>query len=201
MPVHTAKGLFDKNIRSAETCLGVYDGLAKLDTTLNPKWMLRAAIVFAVSALDTYFHDKIKYRVGSFKLGNLPKQLGNLEIRVSELQNWQKAKRKGNVLREWVTEYLAVQTLQSPQAIAEALKLVNINDFWATAEPDQTKCNLLKSVLNSLIKRRNQIAHEGDRQHSRKSGKRLRSIDRRMVTGWVAFVKHLIEKVEDKFPN
>ena len=81
MPVHTAKSLFDKNIRSAETCVAVYDGLAKLDTILNPKWMLRAAVVFAVSALDTYFHDKIKYRVGSFKLDNLPKQLGNLKIR------------------------------------------------------------------------------------------------------------------------
>src|SRR3990172_8855532 len=117
MPVHTAKSIFDKNIRSAETCVAVYDGLAKLNTTLNPKWMLRAAVVFAVSALDTYFHDKIKYRVGSFTLANLPKQLGNLKIQLSELENWQEAKRKGNVLRKWVTEYLAVQTLQSPQAI------------------------------------------------------------------------------------
>jgi hypothetical protein len=66
MPVHTAKSLFELNIQSAKDCVQLFDGLSKLKVKMNVKWLLRAAVVFAVSALDTYFHDKVKYRVGRF---------------------------------------------------------------------------------------------------------------------------------------
>ncbi len=72
MPVHTASSLFERNIRSAKECLRIFDGLSRLEGKNKSKWLLRAAVMFAVSALDTYFHDKVKYRVGRFTLNDLP---------------------------------------------------------------------------------------------------------------------------------
>ena len=91
MPTHSAKSLFDKNIQSAKECLQIYDALAKLKPKqVNPKWVLRAAVVFTVSAVDTYFHDKIRYRVGKFSLENLPVALGSFSIKVKNLTEWEK---------------------------------------------------------------------------------------------------------------
>ena len=61
---HSAQSLFEQNILSAEECLALFDGVTKLKVGLQIDWVLRAAIVFVVSALDTYFHDKIRYRTG-----------------------------------------------------------------------------------------------------------------------------------------
>ena len=180
MPAHTAKSLFEQNIQSAKNCVRLYDGLTKLKVK-NAKWLLRAAVVFAVSALDTYFHDKVKYRVGKFSLSDLPVQLGSFEIPIRELTTWEEAQRKGNVLRNWVTDHLGVRPLQSPAAIAEALKLAGIDNLWDRIAPTRAHRTALLDEFAKLVKRRNQISHEGDRQQSRRSGKQLRPISRKTV--------------------
>ncbi len=43
---HSAKSLFTRNIKSAQQCLDLYDGVEKLKTSLEIDWLLRAAIVF-----------------------------------------------------------------------------------------------------------------------------------------------------------
>jgi hypothetical protein len=198
---HTAKSLFDQNIRSAEDCLALYDGVNQLKAGLAIDWVLRASVVFVVSALDTYFHDKIKYRVGHFSVNHLPAALAKFEIRVDELPSWDAAERKGNVLRNWVMEYLSTRPLQSQAAIAESLKFAGIDDLWDSIEPNK---NARKEVLNQfrhLVKRRNQISHEGDRETSRRSGKKLRPINRSSVEEYIAFAKDLIARIEKAFPK
>ena len=173
---------------------------------LNPKgvdltWILRAGVVFVVSALDTYFHDKIKYRVGKYSLQNLPPALGKFEIPVSKIAAWEQAERKGNVLRNWVTDFLATRPLQAPDRIAEAMKFAAIDGLWATIEPDNASRKQLLDQLNALIKRRNQIAHEGDREQSRKSGKKVRKVTREYVSESIKFATGLVAKVETAFPR
>ena len=202
MPTHSANSLFGQNIQSARDCLSLYDAIVALRPAgLNIEWVLRAAIVFTVSALDTYFHDKVKYRIGKLSLRNLPPSLANFEVRVKELDSWSKARRKGNVLRNWVTEYLSTRPLQSPSVIAEALKLADIQSFWDKVEKDKTQREALLKQFNALIKRRNQISHEGDRMTSRRSGKALRSITRDEVIACMQFAENLVAKVETAFPN
>ncbi len=201
MATHSAKTLFDQNIESAKECLGMFDGLSKLKVGMNLNWLLRASIVFAVSALDTYFHDKVKYRVGKFTLNDLPPQLGNFQIPISELTSWEEAQRKGNVLRNWVTEYLGVRPLQSPTAIADALKLAGIESLWDRIEPNKLHKQNLLQEFNELVKRRNQISHEGDREQSRNSGKKLRTIKQAEVERAIQFVEELVTKVETAFPK
>lgn len=201
MATHSAKSLFDQNIVSAEECATLYDGVSQLKTNLEIDWVLRAAIVFMVSALDTYFHDKIKYRVGKYSLESLPPAMAKFPISVSELVAWDRADRKGNVLRNWVTDHFATRPLQSPNAIAEALKLADIHSLWDTIEPNVADKTKLFDQLNALVKRRNQIAHEGDRETSRRSGKKLRSIDRQEVSEAIVFAKDLVHRIESAFPK
>lgn len=201
MAIHSAKSLFDQNIKSAEECLELFDGLAKLQVAVNLDWLLRASVVFAVSALDTYFHDKVKYKVGQFSLNDLPPQLASFQIPVRELVTWDEAQRKGNVLRNWVTDHLSVRPLQSPTAIADAMKLAGYESLWDRIEPNKMHKQDLLDKFNSLIKRRNQISHEGDREQSRRSGKKLRAIDRNGVEVAIRFVQDLITKVETAFPR
>lgn len=124
----------------------MYDAIA----TLKPRnvdidWVLRAAVVFTVSAIDRYFHDKVKYRIGRFSLDKIPPALKKFEIPISELPKWEKARRKGNVLRNWGVDYLSTKPLQSPDSIAEAMKLADIESLWNTIEPNnEAREKLLK---------------------------------------------------------
>jgi seryl-tRNA synthetase len=90
--------------------------------------------------------------------------------------------------------------LQSPSAIAEALKLSGIENVWDRIAPNQAHRRALLDEFNKLVKRRNQISHEGDREQSRRSGKRLRPINRMTVKAWIDYVEDLVDKVEAAFP-
>ena len=203
MSQHSATSLFTKNMRSAHICLEVFDRMSASTTDLNTRWILRAAVVFVVSALDTYYHDKVKYRLGGCYRArrSLPAQLASFRVPLGELEKWQKAHRRGNVVRDWVMADLARQSLQSPDSITNALKLVDINDYWCTVARPSTQASALKTQWNRLIHRRNQIAHEGDRQQSRRSGKKLRSIGRSTVEKYIRFAEKLVDMTEKAFPR
>ena len=201
MGTHTAKSLFDLNIQSAEDLLRLYDGIIKLKSKLDTKWILRAVVVFSVAVLDAYFHDKIKYKAGKFSLHDMPPALAGFEVPLRDLVKWEEAERKGNVIRNWLTDRLSYQPLQRKDDIAKALKLVGIESVWSTIEPDENKRDSLISDMHDLIQRRNQISHEGDRQSSRRSGKELRPINRSYASWSVDFVKKLVGKIENAFPN
>jgi len=202
MASHSARSLFDKNIESAEQSVKLFDGVSALSPKgVDVDWILRAAIVFVVSALDTYFHDKVKYRVGKYTLHNLPPALAKHEICVKDVVAWDKASRKGNVLRNWVTNFLGTKPLQRVDTIADALKLAGIDAVWATIEPNNEARTALFEEIEALVKRRNQIAHEGDRGQSRKSGKKLRKITRKYVVDSIDFAKRLVGRIETAFPK
>lgn len=201
MPAHSARSLFDLNVQSSDDLLKLYDGIERLDTKLNISWLLRATVVFSIAALDAYFHDKVKYRAGRFDLQDMPPELAKFKIPLGDLSLWEAAERKGNVLRNWVTEHFSPRPLQRQEDIAKALSMVGMQDVWATIEPNSPKRDMLLGQMRQFVQRRNQIAHEGDRESSRKSGKKLRAIDRPYVKSCVDFVKDLIARVEKAFPR
>jgi hypothetical protein len=201
MPQHTAKSLFDLNMQSSDELLNLYDGILHLRVRLDISWLLRAAIVFSISAFDAYFHDKVKYRAGHFKLSQLPPALAKFEVPLSELPRWDAATRKGNAIRNWITKHYSVIPLQRPEEIAKALKLVGIDNFWPTVQPNDAQRKILLEHLAALTKRRNQIAHEGDREGARNSGKRLRPITRAEAQDCVDFVRRLVGRIETEFPR
>jgi hypothetical protein len=201
MPTHSAKSLFDLNMQSVDDCITLYDGVEKLGTKLEISWLLRAAVVFSISALDAYFHDKVKYRAGKFGLNDMPPPLAKFEIPLAELGKWEGAERKGNVIRNWLTAHYSARPLQRKDDIASALKLVGIDDLWPTIEPNSPAREKLLKEMQEFVKRRNQIAHEGDREATRRSGKKLRRIDRKTASDCTAFVRNLVSLIENAFPR
>lgn len=79
--------------------------------------------------------------------------------------------------------------------------MVGIESVWLTIEPNILKRETMLLEMKDFVYRRNQIAHEGDREASRRSGKRLRSINRPYAEKSVVFVKDLIQRIEKAFPG
>lgn len=201
MAAHTAKSLFVKNLKGAEECLKLYDCLVKLQSGLDSSWLLRSVIVFSTSAMDSYFHDKIRYRAGRYAYGTKPRPMSNFNISISDLEKWEAAHRKGNVLRNWIVEYYSIRPLQKKEEIADALKIVDIEKLWETIEPNTPLRNSFFTELKSFVDRRNKIVHEGDLQRARSSGKTLSPIQRQYADDCIKFVTNLVNKVETHFPN
>jgi hypothetical protein len=155
MSIHNAKTLFDKNIQSAEELIRLHEGIEKLGTNLEISWLLRAVVVFSVSALDAYFHDKVKYRGAKFDLHDMPPALAKFEVSLSELSKWDSATRKGNVIRNWLVDFHSTRPLQRQADISNALKLVGIESLWATVEPNSPAREQWLQKMQAFIKRRN----------------------------------------------
>jgi hypothetical protein len=79
--------------------------------------------------------------------------------------------------------------------------MVGIESMWATIEPNSPNREKLVESMQDYIKRRNQVVHEGDRESSRQSGKKLLPIDRAYADECMKFVKNLVAKIERAFPN
>ncbi len=201
MPSHTAKSLFELNVKNCDHLLKLYDGIETLSPSPENLWLLRAVIVFAASALDAYFHDKVKYRAGHYEITDLPRALKTFKVELGSLADWENASRKGNVLRNWVVDHFSTRPLQKTEDIKDALRLVGIDDLWGKTEPDSPKREAMLTCLRDLTRRRNQIAHEGDRLAHRAGGKKVRPIDKTYAEQKVTFARDLIKKIETAFPK
>jgi hypothetical protein len=201
MPSHTAKSLFELNIKSSDHLLKLYEGIERLAPSEENLWLLRAVIVLTASSLDAYFHDKIKYRAGHYEITTLPKALQNFKVELGGLAAWDRVERKGNVLRNWVVEHFSTRPLQKSEDIKEALKLVDIEDVWGKTEPNSPKRDIMLKTFRDITRRRNQIAHEGDRLPHRAGGKKVRPIDKAYAEEAVKFARDLVQKIENVFPK
>jgi len=100
-----------------------------------------------------------------------------------------------------LVEHFSTIPLQRQEAISAAFKLVGIDSVWATIEPNSPDRERMLEQIQGYTNRRNQVAHEGDRESSRKSGKKLRAIDRQYAKDCMEFAKNLVAKIEHAFPN
>jgi hypothetical protein len=196
LPQHTAKSLFDLNIVGADECIALYEGLGKLKAGADITWLLRASVVFSVSAMDAYFHDKVRYRVGRFTAQTLPAALANFSIKMGDLVTWDAHQRKGNAIRNWVVRHMSFKSLQTKDGISDAMRLCGVEGFWDAVYPDpDTRKRVLES-LKDYGDRRNDIVHEGDRLSARNSGKALRAIDLDYARACRKFVAEIVDAVE-----
>lgn len=160
--------------------------------------LLRASLVMAVSAMDAYFHAKIlRYVVVHSKSKKPSRRLLNEKIKVSDFINGQKKKRSYAALRAAIERNLSYQSLQGPDKIADALGLIGVSDFWKlVAENLNEQKNSLQNKINRVVKRRNQIAHEGDLSQSKKTRNKSRSIDPKTVREAIDLIEKIVDAAE-----
>jgi len=159
--------------------------------------LLRASIVMGVAALDAYFHAKIlAHVVQCAKKGtSMPGALAKASMTVKDFVGARQYKRKMTVVRNALKRTLGYQSLQQPENISHALALIGVSKFWdRVATRLEKDAGEVRKKLGSLIKRRNQIAHEADLSQSR----RARNKPHRLLPSYVGksleFLKQLVQQ-------
>ena len=158
--------------------------------------ILRAELVFAVSALDQFVHEVVRLGMLDAYRGSRPRTQSFLAFQVS----------LGGVLdgldadsgEQWLEDQIrtrnSYRSFQAPDNIADAVRLVSEVQLWnEVANRMSMSSQEAKETLQLIVGRRNQIAHEADINPS--PYEELFSIDRQMVTEAIEFVEDVVESM------
>ena len=146
-------------------------GVGSVDTSD----LYRGAWVQAVSALDYFMHQEIKRRVAAIAYGpagERPQALAALKVTLGQAEDLRSGTMSpAELVLEAVGHEIGRQTIQKPEAISRYLRYVTNRDVWNgvaqfVRESSQSHAGLnaqeLKDKLNSIVQRRNVIAHRAD---------------------------------------
>lgn len=131
----------------------------------------RSALVMAVSAVDSYMHWLVYDKLSEVRKGrDIPPALAKLAVPFSSIalladsviENREK-------IRPWVQVKNAMQkkllseTFQSFEQLGQAMAMAGISNGWKKiSEQLGEPAAIIKTRLNHIVHRRNQIVHEGD---------------------------------------
>ena len=155
---------FRENIRHVRNLRGIYTALRGLTTgALDLSDILRAQIVMAVSAMDTYVHAVARIGMVEIYVGARPATDAYRHFAVSLDCASQLAGGATGALETEIRRLHGFQTFQDPKKIADAVRLVSAIQLWNSVSaalgepPDDVKQSILL-----IVQRRNKIAHEAD---------------------------------------
>ncbi len=128
--------------------------------------IIRAAIVLAVAAMDSYFTnvfsehliEYIKKRGPTEKMANFLKDAGVDTKCALELLTMERPYRR---IRSIVAKHLARKTMQKVEAINKLFEPYGIKDFCEAVQKATRRKQIISS-LKILVLRRHKIVHEGD---------------------------------------
>ncbi len=155
---------FRENIRHVRNLRGIYIAVRGLTTgVLDLSDILRAQIVMAVSAMDTYIHAVARIGMVEIYAGARPSTDGYQRFTVSLDCAVQLASGNAGALDAEIRRLHSFQTFQDPKKIADAVRLVSAIELWnavatVLAEPAAD----VKESISLIVQRRNKIAHEAD---------------------------------------
>lgn len=207
----------ESSIRRARRFLILAD--AQLPVTKVKNDLRRMAVVQAVAAIDSYMHALVLNRLSEIRQSSdLPKVLAQLDIPFGDLvdlaDGWLDHQREQTELikkkkpltqkRPWVRikknlqKRILKETFQSYEQIGTALAMSGVKNGWTkiSKELGQTP-KQIQTRLNVLVRRRNQIVHEGDIQRqSRPQKLRFNDVNHREIERQVDQVEALINAIE-----
>ena len=174
----------------------------------EPDDLLRAVVVFAVSAVDSYIHDKIIENVvrivvycgkrGSGFPGHLIDVMKSA-ITTEKALTLIYRKRPDQEVQKIMRQHLSERTFQDPGKIEAAMRYLGLSDLW---EPVRVRLRLsskdrAKKFIQSYVNRRHHIVHEGDIYKSKKYRHQLRPITRPYARNCVRDVKKFVKVLND----
>ncbi|WP_421416071.1 HEPN domain-containing protein [Serratia plymuthica] len=139
--------------------------------------ILRAEWVARVSALDLYIHELVAQKMVDIFKGirlstkNYEKFMLPHKV-VDDIRNAPTLAVAGEIFNLEVRRQLGFVTYQTENSIADGIRLVSQIELWrqvaihfgAPTKNVDVKAKSLRNQLNSIVDRRNKIAHEGDMQ-------------------------------------
>jgi hypothetical protein len=174
--------------------------------------LLRSAITFGVSAIDRYVHERIiKGFVAAFREQELTKQQKEFQVpatlaieivnRVHSARRDATVIRPANEIRKVVQEALHKRPFQSWREIEYGFCLLGCKDLGKELRENNNispqDIDTLKSTLNKIVARRNQIVHEGDLPRHQRGGQvYVQEIRRAWVEESLTFLEDFTAKLE-----
>jgi hypothetical protein len=181
----TAKDAFDEQIRSCRELNAVYNHLKTgLSFPQDLSDLLRAQIVYSISALDKFIHEVVKKgmvevfenrRSKTKTFHSFGISLGTL-MKIQEVSSITIPQASEETPIYWFEREIIVKhkslSFQAPDKISEALSLIWAEEHkWQKIHlnitqpigslPSMTE-NEIKTYLKNIVARRNQIVHEAD---------------------------------------
>lgn len=187
---------FNLSISQVEELLLIYNYLQAVPATQVTDNILRAALTMIVSAIDTCIHElmvnaimfEMKENKSIFKINNI-----NVEISISREQNQEDRLR---LIESALRRQFAKEAFQSSRQIESALATIGISKIWRTLSATiGNSPEAIKLKLDLLVRRRNQIVHEGDLDHLHN----LRDIGRQDIENALNFARELVSGIMDEY--
>lgn len=169
-------------------------------------WLPRSAVVASLSALDAYAHTVLKERIPISLRGNpIPSPLCDALANIIPVKNGTSFREAlpiitvANVYVE-LSQRLHEKTLsfvsyQAPEKIVSGYELIghpnifeSVSQLWPGPN---TSAEDIKRTLANYVKRRNQIAHEGDRE----TNGEVRHMQPAYAIQCAEFVGNLVQKL------
>ena len=188
---------FRDNIQRVRSMGAIYLALSNQTTeALDLSDLLRSQWVMAVSALDQYVHEIVRlgmleaYRGNRFQTDNFLRFQVTMERTLQAINT----PRDDIWLEDQIRTSHGHRSFQTPDNIAEAIRLVSSVQLWNTvAVLLNVRPQYIIERLKLIVSRRNQIAHEADTDPS--YGGRLWPVDFDMVDEAVSFIEQLTEAI------
>jgi len=197
MPYRTSLiSRFEASISQVDELLAIHYYLQTVPVAEVPDNILRAALTMMVSAIDTSVHEliingimfEIKESKSIFNLDKV--KIGVLASRESDHDT------RVRLIESDLRRQFAKESFQSSRQIETSLAQIGITKIWTKlssmiGQPPED----IKIKLDLLVRRRNQIVHEGDLDHLHS----LRDIEREVLDESLKFTKLLVNGMIDEF--
>ena len=169
---------FRENIRRVQALGGLYDVLNQQTTpALDLTDLLRSQIVMAVSALDHYVHEITRIGMLEVYSGKRPQTPAFLRFQVTmeaTLQGISTGQGNDSWLDEEIRKKHGYLAFQHPDRIADAIRLFSSCTLWISVALElNLEVEDVKTELQLIVDRRNQIAHESDLDSRKPGGNRF----------------------------
>lgn len=245
--IDNAKRQFDLSFGHVQDLIALHNSVNVQSTgALDVSDILRAALVFAVSALDYYVHEVVTLgmlqihqgqrseptpsaNIAQSAFSRFQVSLGGarqdrltaidiaswLENEIQQTQGYTFLQQSYTVsaliptlsnsivnrlnntswLESEIRERLGYQSFQQADKIADAIRYISDKKLWDEVAIQMTKpAKDIKQQLNSIVDRRNKIAHEADIDPTFNIGSRW-NIDEVIVGEAVDFIEILVESI------
>lgn len=210
--------LFQLNIQRAEKLLDIHKKAhAKGRPTSGDEAddLLRAVVVFSISALDAYLHMRVAQVVNEiiYKKKRIPeKSIGYIEKTIKEEDRSRELLKIAISLHpnqkiiQLLKKSLAVVTFQKSEQIQKAFAIMDVKNPWKRLDKflipkkgrrKKGKRQSCRTFFDEISNRRDDIVHEGDVYISPKYHGKLKVIRRTWVNDSVEKLKRIIIGIEE----
>ncbi len=193
---------FTNNLLSIKSQFELAEQL-KAENNIQYKDVLRSQVVFLDSALDFFMHEVTKYGMVQIFQGVWEKteRYDNFTIRLGEISDVLRNPEQENWFLDIVNDSYAEDTFMSADAVIGQLNLIGVKwqsvadrAFYEQGSTTPTK-DKFKQTLNTLFRRRNQIAHQADCLHE--TGEKI-DIEREDVEKYIADIEKIVTAISEE---